>query len=413
MNENIMNTEEEKVVQMPVNEEAEVLDEESVVIDEMENTQPDDEAISIAEDSEAMVIDENLNIIGDNAEEVEEQEPISIYHFTHNDADAVGCALVASFFTNSDTKSIFESLDKIDNTIISFLSDKNHPAPNVIIISDVSLKDETCNFLMNYCMTRGEETSIPIMLFDHHVTNKMNEKYEWCVVQTEDNGVPISAAKLMFNRLYDTIEPAYRDSMGIIIDAISRYDTWEWKRHPIDYREEYTNILIKQTGVVETLLSLRRSLINSIGLEGPVFKFEDTALLLIDTYLKKREKVLNGIQDRGVVATTFQEYTIALMIPDSIFFNESMEAIYEADDTIDIVYGLCPETKTLHLRSNKDDVNLARFAKYYYGGGGHKQAAGAKLSRKKFIKLLNMYYRGIEFIENEEKRMREESEENN
>ena len=51
--------------------------------------------------------------------------------------------------------------------------------------------------------------------------------------------------------------------------------------------------------------------------------------------------------------------------------------------------------------------------KYYYGGGGHKQAAGAKLSRKKFIKLLDMYYRGIEFIENEEKRMREESEENN
>ena len=84
MNENIMNTEEEKVVQMPVNEEAEVLDEESVVIDEMENTQPDDEAISIAEDSEAMVIDENLNI-GDAVEEVEEQEPISIYHFTHKD----------------------------------------------------------------------------------------------------------------------------------------------------------------------------------------------------------------------------------------------------------------------------------------------------------------------------------------
>ena len=428
-------SEENKVIPIPV-EDNPVEENDGVVIDELEDNHPDDDAISVDDMSNALVLDEKLNIEDEKEElptteddipteeisevEVPEQPPMLVYHFTHNDADAVGCALVTASLKDYNTKTIFSSLEEIDNNIVGFLSDRRNPTPDAIIITDVSLKDETCNYLETYTVVEAgpDAEPIPLMLFDHHVTNKMAEKYNWCHVITEENGVLISAAKILYNELskeeLNLISPNYKEKLGLIIDSISRYDTWEWKNNPSDYKEEYTNILIKQAGIVEAFNILYRSLIASVqNTEDHVFRFSNEALLLINTYIKKREKALDTIAKRGVVATTFQEYNIALMIPDSTYFNESLETIYNLDDSIDIVFGLIPETRTLSLRSKKDDVNLARFAKYYYNGGGHKKAAGAKLSKEDFMALLDQYYTGLDYIEKEEAKEKEENREPN
>ena len=97
-----------------------------------------------------------------------------------------------------------------------------------------------------------------------------------------------------------------------------------------------------------------------------------------------------------------------MLIPDSTFFNECMEHVYLNDDDVDIVIGLSPSTRAMSFRSNKEDLNLGRFAKKYFGGGGHPQAAGANdIDTDTFVKWLCKYYDGIDYVNSKEYKKKE------
>ena len=415
-----------------INEEDESVEESDgkIVVDETENSNVPDDAVILPENFDARYIeDPNIEdskpepVVEPAPEVVEAEEPVGdlieevdpthnhdhanmkqLLHFTHNDADAIGCALVCSSLKDYETTNVFCSIEQVDSTIVEIMTDRlnNNNIPDWVIISDISIKDETVQFLNKIGLSKRRATGEPlhVQLFDHHPTNTMNERYEWALVEEKDaEGVLQSAALLMYNELQMLLNPYLAPSLGIIVEQISRYDTWLWKTDPRDMREEYTNILIKQSGVVPAFQRLLKCLNASAKEEDDIFIFDDEAMALIDGYQYKRNESLKRMIQRGIVATTFQEYEIAIMLVDNQFVNESMEYVYEQDDSIDIVYGLEPLTRTLHLRSNKDDLNLGRFAKYYYNGGGHKKSAGAKLNTKKFMELLQQFYDGNDYID--------------
>lgn len=368
-----------------------------------------EEEVSTNEESENESVEETDEMPEEEVENlIPEVVPKTIYQFTHNDADAVGCGLVVSSFkdTSQDSQTIFCSISEVDNIIVNFLREPERKIPDEIIISDISISDTTASFLMNYC----KDANVELHLYDHHISNHMPEKYDWAMVtQTTDDGSRVIAAcEIMYLRYFERIDERFRYILSIIINSISRYDTWEWKNNPYQYDEEYTNILIKELGIVDTFKYLLRSLVFSVENGKDTFVFNEESMFLINSYKKKREKYLDNIGNRGIIATTFQEYTIAIVLLNDSFYNETMEYIYNSDDSIDIVFGIDVFGKSLSLRTKKEDVNLARFAKYYFNGGGHKKAAGAKLSKKKIMKLLNLYYTGVEYIEKNRRNQKEE-----
>ena len=80
-----------------------------------------------------------------------EEDPKIIYHITHNDADALGCAIVCDQIKGFKTFSLFNGYDVVDNNIRAFLmgEDGKMPEfPDILLITDISaLRDDTISFL--------------------------------------------------------------------------------------------------------------------------------------------------------------------------------------------------------------------------------------------------------------------------
>jgi oligoribonuclease NrnB/cAMP/cGMP phosphodiesterase (DHH superfamily) len=58
---------------------------------------------------------------------------------------------------------------------------------------------------------------------------------------------------------------------------------------------------------------------------------------------------------------------------------------------IDVVVGIYPKSRKLSFRTNHDDVDVSELAKSF-GGGGHRNIAGATLDKENFMRILKVYY---------------------
>ena len=99
-----------------------------------------------------------------------------LLHFTHNDADAIGCALVCSSLKDYETTNVYTRSRVVDSTIVEIMTDRlnNNNIPDWVIISDISIKDETVQFLNKIGLSKRRATGEPlhVQLFDHHPTTQ-------------------------------------------------------------------------------------------------------------------------------------------------------------------------------------------------------------------------------------------------
>lgn len=307
-------------------------------------------------------------------------------HITHNDADAVGCAVVANMnpYRSFQDHTYFCDIGEPDRLIPELLKGEEI---SYLLITDISVSEETANLIDQYKSTHN----IVVEMYDHHPSNTLPEKHNWATVVEKYNYKPISAALLLYEwwrdqHLFDKeIEPLIYN----FAFAVSRYDTWEWKRDPEDYSEEYTNIMIRTFGIEETTDKILKSIKN----DGVIFTKED--MKIIEAYRKNRENSFKRIE-RKTAFMMFNEYQIAVCFPTDQFGNAEMERIYLEHPEVDIVFGLYPDTHTISFRTNKDDVNLTRFAKNLFGGGGHAKASGARVNPKEFLTLMERYYTAMD-----------------
>ena len=342
--------------------------------------------------------------------------------FTHTDADGLGCALFQHYSLEYETQVHYCAAGQHDpdNKILEYFKNSDNPIPHMILITDIGITDETATTLEQIRDYAKENLNheMKLLLVDHHPTNTLGQRHDWCHVYTHDSptGTPIAACQAMFVPqvgLLETIDPKYREILRALLTKIGRYDTWEWKRNPSETMdEEYFNIVIKERGIENTLDEIVNNITCDVGDNGNItctFSWSPESLKIIQNYIKDRNDVLNKIME-NVVITDFCEYKMALMFPDSKYFNESMTAVYEVHKDVDIVCGLLPEKREVSLRSNRTDLNLGRLANRLYEGGGHPQAAGAHLSTEDFIELLSQYYYGRDIEEEEKKSENDDSE---
>ena len=218
---------------------------------EYDNIPFEKDAKVIVEDTDGNVIAEakpTYSVDEDGFNEEAEKKKL-IYHITHNDADAIGCAIVADCIKGYETMTLFCSYSSVDEDVRNVLINNSSTQkdgklifPDILLISDISaLGDETITFLENYKEAGANEgKDVKLVWIDHHASNRRNETLEWCTVISKDSdGTPVSAAKLLYNIYIDEIEDAYKKYLGVYVESVSRYDTWEWKKHPSNYSEEY------------------------------------------------------------------------------------------------------------------------------------------------------------------------------
>lgn len=316
-----------------------------------------------------------------------------VLHITHNDGDGIGCALVVNnlrmavvdtYFCN--TGNADDNASDVLNNIIGTVEPNRYTD---IIISDVSIRGDVAKRVDCYCKTLG----IDLLMVDHHPSNRLSEVYDWVVIAKPINGVPISAAAALaqclnnesvFDFEYYVTEEDYLKSVGdphdhtrskaysYFITAISRYDTWEWKRHPWSKTDEdMVTLLNRYIGPKDTF-----DHINSC-----IHQATTTSWDLIDCK-SSYEQVINDmyakLTDTGSFKTmTFHGFNvIAYMTTENMLINNIKEKLYEDVSGFDIVMGIDPMTRTISLRTEHPLIKVNTIVEAY-GGGGHQAAAGA------------------------------------
>lgn len=335
-------------------------------------------------------------------------------HFTHNDADAVGCELVYRLMVlkhfhikDENAKTFFCSNGDIDKKFKNYMEDlfSRNEVPEFIIISDNCISVETYNWFKEKTALVAHE--IGFYGYDHHKTNPfIDKKYPLWLVEDGDE----SAAYIMYDFYKDVLcidkrvshiyesNPneehkkdidygnSYAQRIGEIINAISRYDTWAWRTDPVDNPVIKEDLIAKITDIADP---------------------EGTSKLLLDFYRyddsnyyhqyypKYFDVLYNGIKEKekdtidktlGTVRIiNFLNYRTAVFIGNN-YFNETCEAIYKDNPNIDIVLVLFLGDNVISLRSDtrkENEVDVSVIAKKF-GGGGHPNAAGSRIGRDLF-----------------------------
>ena len=117
------------------------------------------------------------------------------FHLTHNDMDALGCALIVNYYykkkdeedtkitgikTKTNVETIFCAIGYQDDKMLEFLnklmtSPFSYSKSSIdFIISDISIKEDTINELKNCCERLEGEYGIMTSIkgYDHHISNK-------------------------------------------------------------------------------------------------------------------------------------------------------------------------------------------------------------------------------------------------
>ena len=326
-------------------------------------------------------------------------------HITHNDADAVGCALVVSSFDHVYDfveNTYFCAIGKQDKVLLSALEKdiENNNIPEYIIITDISLSESTCDYLEE--LSRNH--NIKLLGIDHHATNNLNEKYEWFKVYKEKyyqdkrfpNGTSLSAAMYMLIYLckeYDVIPPK---AIYTLIDMISRYDTWEWKNQPYEYEGIYAGIkedviatICKFMGPEKTFMELYK--LHKPYSFNPSKLYPDLFQSIYDVEVGNRNYILSKV-DSKIRLITMDNYTCALFISDNNYSNDIADYIKNTYDFIDMSIAIYPNSNRISFRPGSDDIDVGKLAEEKYNGGGHPKAAGAIISDESMAGFMHLYY---------------------
>lgn len=372
-------------------------------------------------------------------------------HITHNDADAVGCAMVVekyygnilNDFNDLNWNHLFCSLTKKSNNYIDtvFTQCINlweadlSTFPTVLIVSDISISPEVekrflkflyVNFSHNSIVKTKSSLSIideikydtfyhfgrkyKIAWFDHHQTNQM--KFP-ALNLTKNKDISAALLMLIAARSLDKISNFDSDidrCYNKIINDISRYDTYLWKRKPSGYYEFYITAFIDRFGVLNTVRLLQQIAFHNCyyyndnggkirqPINHPLQHLPDSIQKVIDDYANKRDAFIEDNLKKYKIKNIYNR-RIALIKGPEKYLNDVMEAIYSKENpngdyktsNIDMVLAFYPETGVISLRTNLPEINVGIFAKEKFGGGGHAKAAGASVDENVMNYIVKEY----------------------
>lgn len=354
-----------------------------------------------------------------------------VIHITHNDADGVGCAVVAAILlpeydllNNTYLCAIGEHNEKLNEILDEY--DDNADIPNLIIVSDLCL-DKSTLFRVNEYYKKG---SI-VLAVDHHETNNVYDIipnctwYRVCKDKIHDDrfkdDVLVSATYLL-NRIirerkgYDNDlshifngrnkVTKYFDTM---VDMISRYDTWEWKNHPYDYtendselasvtyNEDIYSVITKFMGPDRAFKELYEHFyaytLDTINLPFKPTPIPSLFTTIYDIDKDNIQKYLSRLIYKAKVYNK-DDKAIACFIAENGYVNEAASYIYN-NYNIDYVEIYYPSSNSVSYRTKRDDINLGKMAENNYNGtgGGHSKSAGTKnIPNDVYARIMDRYF---------------------
>ena len=300
--------------------------------------------------------------------------------FTHTDLDGIGCSVLMHLYAahtyNTSLSVAYCDYDNINKKVSDFIdllvmSDEAgvaKPQHRDIIITDISLNEETAKKLDKYLMDHS--FNITVHLLDHHKTAEwMAEKYPWAYVNSHPE---VCGTSLVYDKYFDT----HLDALDEFVNAVCLYDTWRCDQDKLCLSKQL-NYLSQLYGY-EDFVSYAISQIEQIDSYGmrtrsPHFILSDELWGITYGYDQRIQKY---IDQRVLQSTTtvLSSHPFVAVATASKYFSQIGHKLIEKYPAVDFAMVLDFENGKAHLRGGDGCPDLGAFAKKY-GGGGHPKAA--------------------------------------
>lgn len=281
--------------------------------------------------------------------------------FTHYDLDGGGAAVIMSRVIhekyNEWPEIKYAGYNTIDNKVLEHR--KNNP-DDCIYLTDISLKEETCELL----------DGTNIVIYDHHDNLDHLNKFSW--VHINKNYCATRLLYHIFSKKYDISEYA---NFAKLVDL---YDRWLWVEN-----DDKIPLMLNDVWKMNPYKFLDRFKNNPAVL----FSAVEQEIWKINEDNRKME--LKNIQ-KDIKTFDIKGYKCAC-----VYINMDVSVIshYILKDNpdIDILFIPLINNSSISVRTKKDiDISLLC---QHVGGGGHKQAGGFAYELKPVVEniIMNLF----------------------
>lgn len=292
-----------------------------------------------------------------------------LYHVTHCDSDALGCAIIAK---TPDVA--FCDYDNVDLKVAEILKILMTNGAAEMLISDIAPKDEVIELVDDFNKSQNHPR---VFLVDHHRTTAHLSKYSW-VLHGSD-----SASKLLLNAIRDGKIPFqsysfryardFSHSLDAIVDAIDAYDTWK-SNSPHFQRGSNIAKLQKFLGIKKIFSIFQKDLFFDLGEIG---RF---VLETLDE--KEAEEIKKAIEKTYVTHRDENEKTFVVLATGSPTVSHRVLEHLGFDYVV--VPSIAFNSVSLYANGKRDVSYIAK----KFGGGGHANAAGFPFAMREFVENL-------------------------
>ena len=214
-----------------------------------------------------------------------------------------------------------------------------------------------------------------VLILNHHKSAYQELKIiDGCFIDLSRSGAVLSWLYFHENKI---------DIIPTFFLYIEDRDLWNW-----NYREKsepvYYGLKSRHVGPFSDFRFYEQYL-ESEKLKG-LISFGSELLLLSKKYilekasLSTREKLI--LKSGSYFSKEISEYDVMLLeLPSYDLISEISEYLYTTNDVdFTICYFKKLSDYCISLRTNNENIDVSEIAKAYFNGGGHKNAAGGKLS---------------------------------
>lgn len=298
--------------------------------------------------------------------------------FTHSDLDGIGSAILARFIFKDSADINIEMTSTADKAIKNFLSDiyslSNY---SKLYITDLSISEELADLIESVCTENG----LSFRLFDHHYTSiNLNER-QWCTVKEDDSSCGTSLFyNYLLNNILDKSIVKNLKNYKELVSAITMFDTGTWSENNA-WISNQLNILLR-------ILGKSRFLERFVEDYRTKLSIDEMALIQLE-----QERA-----DRYIYSHKLTSFLIELSVPNlgkfpaivcyaNDYYLEMFTELFNSYPEINLAILInFPYGISYRLRKGVDNIDLSKLSQFF-GGGGHIQSAGSRLSND-FIKSM-------------------------
>lgn len=306
------------------------------------------------------------------------------FFFTHAaDLDGMGCAVLAKLAFGVHNEIKYLNYNEVDKKVVEYLEIADEDS--TLFITDISVNPQTADKI--------DASGARVILLDHHETALHLNSRSWAKVEINNkNGIMTCGTEMFYNYLVENncfCSAVYSPAIARFVEIVGDRDTWRWaelgEKGLISKKmNDLFHIYGKERFVSWCFEQLQRGNVPQFT-EGEERILEAKEKELSDYIKLKEEEMVNAEICGRPCAVVFAER----------FFSELGNRICTLHPEIDFIAIVNPGG-FVSYRTIKDDVNVAKIAKHY-GGGGHAKAAGSQFAKKVKKDMLRNLFQDIKF----------------